>query len=133
LLEAPSVRGVFDAVCEVRRAKLPDPAVLGNAGSFFKNPVIDTGQAEVLRTRFPGLVSYPQADGRVKLAAGWLIDQCGWKGRRLGPVGVHERQALVLVNHGGAQAADVMALARAIQDDVRKRYGVELEPEPVVV
>lgn len=133
LVGAPSPRDVFEAVCEIRRAKLPDPAVLGNAGSFFKNPVVPAAQYEALRARFPGLVGYPQANGGYKLAAGWLIDQCGWKGRRLGPVGVHERQALVLVNHGGARAADVLALAEAIRRDVENRYGVVLEPEPVVV
>ncbi|MNL40140.1 UDP-N-acetylenolpyruvoylglucosamine reductase [compost metagenome] len=86
-----------------------------------------------LASRFPGLVSYAQPDGRYKLAAGWLIDQCGWKGRVLGPAGVHDRQALVLVNRGGATAADIMGLARAVQDAVADRYGVRLEPEPVVV
>ncbi|MGB3424554.1 MAG: UDP-N-acetylmuramate dehydrogenase [Castellaniella sp.] len=126
-------RRIFDAVCEIRRRKLPDPAVLGNAGSFFKNPVIDAGQAAALKQRFPDLRTYPQADGRVKLAAGWLIEQTGWKGRRLGPVGMHARQALVLVNHGGAQAADVLALALAVRADVRMRFGVELEQEPVVL
>ncbi|WP_132979336.1 UDP-N-acetylmuramate dehydrogenase [Pigmentiphaga sp. D-2] len=133
LAGSPTARDVFEAVCAIRRAKLPDPAVLGNAGSFFKNPVVPAAQYERLHTRFPGLVAYPQEDGSYKLAAGWLIDQCGWKGRRMGPVGVHERQALVLVNHGGAQSGDVLALARAVQHDVRERYGLELEIEPVVV
>ncbi|MGE4450954.1 UDP-N-acetylmuramate dehydrogenase [Castellaniella sp.] len=129
----PSPRQVFDAVCDIRHRKLPDPAVLGNAGSFFKNPVIDADQAAELRQRFRDLRAYPQADGRIKLAAGWLIEQAGWKGRRLGPVGMHERQALVLVNHGGAQAADVLALAQAVRADVQKRFGVDLEQEPVVL
>ncbi|AMG89982.2 UDP-N-acetylenolpyruvoylglucosamine reductase [Bordetella bronchiseptica RB50] len=130
---APTARAVYDAVCAIRRAKLPDPAVVGNAGSFFKNPLVDAGTRQALLGRFPGLVSYPQPDGRYKLAAGWLIDQCGWKGRQLGAAGVHDRQALVLVNRGGAQAHDIMALAAAIQGDVERRYGVRLEPEPVVV
>lgn len=129
----PTPRQVFDAVCDIRRRKLPDPAVLANAGSFFKNPVVDADQADRLQRQFPALRTYPQADGRVKLAAGWLIEQAGWKGRRLGPVGMHERQALVLVNHGGARAADVQALARAVRADVRKRFGVGLEQEPVVL
>ncbi|MFJ1301097.1 UDP-N-acetylmuramate dehydrogenase [Pseudomonadota bacterium AL_CKDN230030165-1A_HGKHYDSX7] len=129
----PRAQDIFNAVCEIRRAKLPDPAQIGNAGSFFKNPLVSAEQREALLARFPDLVSYAQPDGRYKLAAGWLIDQCGWKGRDLGAAGVHERQALVLVNRGGAQAADILALARAIQDDVRTRYGVSLEPEPVVV
>ena len=131
--EIPSPRSIFNAVCDIRRRKLPDPAVQGNAGSFFKNPVIDAGQADRLRHRYPDLKAYPQADGRVKLAAGWLIEQAGWKGRRLGPVGMHERQALVLVNHGGAQSADVLALARAVRADVQARFGVDLEQEPVVL
>lgn len=129
--DAATPRVVFDAVVSIRRAKLPDPLVLGNAGSFFKNPVIDAGPFDALRARAPDVVSYPQPDGRVKLAAGWLIDRCGWKGRALGNAAVHDRQALVLVNRGGATGAEVLALARAIQDDVRERFGVELEPEPV--
>jgi UDP-N-acetylmuramate dehydrogenase len=128
-----SPRAIFDAVVAVRRAKLPDPAALGNAGSFFKNPVIDAQTFEALREREPHIVSYRQSDGRVKLAAGWLIDQCGWKGRAIGAAAVHERQALVLVNRGGATGAQVLALALAIQNDVRERFGVELEPEPVVI
>ncbi|MGB6241628.1 MAG: UDP-N-acetylmuramate dehydrogenase [Castellaniella sp.] len=130
---APMPRRIYEAVCDVRRRKLPDPAVLGNAGSFFKNPVVDAARAVALTQRFPDLRHYPQADGRVKLAAGWLIEQAGWKGRRLGPVGMHERQALVLVNHGGAQAADVQALAQAVRQSVRERFGVDLEQEPVVL
>ncbi|GLU35486.1 UDP-N-acetylmuramate dehydrogenase [Trinickia caryophylli] len=130
---APAPRAIFDAVVAVRRAKLPDPLVLGNAGSFFKNPVVDAATFEALRAQAPQAVAYPQQDGRVKLAAGWLIDRCGWKGRALGNAAVHERQALVLVNRGGATGADVLALARAIQADVRERFGVELEPEPLVV
>lgn len=129
----PAARAIFEAVCRIRRAKLPDPAVIGNAGSFFKNPLVDAAVRNDLQARFPSLVSYAQADGRYKLAAGWLIDQCGWKGRSLGPAGVHDRQALVLVNRGGATARDIMALAEAIQHDVKVRYGVALEPEPVVV
>jgi UDP-N-acetylmuramate dehydrogenase len=132
--DAPvSPQAIFDAVVAVRRAKLPDPAALGNAGSFFKNPVVDAPTFEALREREPHIVSYRQSDGRVKLAAGWLIDQCGWKGRAMGAAAVHERQALVLVNRGGATGAQVLALAQAIQADVRKRFGVELEPEPVVL
>ncbi|AOJ69757.1 MULTISPECIES: UDP-N-acetylmuramate dehydrogenase [Burkholderia] len=126
-----SARDVFDAVVAIRRAKLPDPLELGNAGSFFKNPVIDAQAFAALRASEPDVVSYPQPDGRVKLAAGWLIDRCGWKGRSLGAAAVHERQALVLVNRGGASGADVLALAHAIRRDVLERFGVELEAEPV--
>ncbi len=129
----PTPRDIFNAVYEIRGRKLPDPAITGNAGSFFKNPVIDGDAHARLLQAYPGVVGYPQPDGRVKLAAGWLIDQCGWKGRRLGPAGVHDRQALVLVNHGGATAADIMALADAIRADVQAKFGVILEAEPVVV
>ncbi len=128
---SPTAQAIFDAVVSVRRAKLPDPLVLGNAGSFFKNPVVDLVQFEALQQREPDVVSYRQPDGRVKLAAGWLIDRCGWKGRAMGAAAVHERQALVLVNRGGATGAEILALARAIQQDVGQRFGVELEPEPV--
>jgi len=127
----PDAQAIFDAVVAVRRAKLPDPLELGNAGSFFKNPVVNADQFEALKSREPDVVSYAQPDGRVKLAAGWLIDRCGWKGRSIGAAAVHERQALVLVNRGGASGADVLALARAIQHDVLERFGVELEAEPV--
>jgi UDP-N-acetylmuramate dehydrogenase len=129
----PGPTDIFNAVVAVRRAKLPDPAVVGNAGSFFKNPVVSAADHAALQAREPGLVAYPQADGGVKLAAGWLIDQCGWKGQARGRAAVHERQALVLVNRGGASGADVLALARAIQDDVAGRFGVRLEIEPVIV
>ncbi|QQC63660.1 UDP-N-acetylmuramate dehydrogenase [Paraburkholderia ginsengisoli] len=127
----PTAQAIFNAVVAVRRAKLPDPLELGNAGSFFKNPVVDAARFDALKNNEPDVVSYPQADGRVKLAAGWLIDRCGWKGRAMGAAAVHERQALVLVNRGGASGAEVLALARAVQRDVLERFGVELEAEPV--
>jgi UDP-N-acetylmuramate dehydrogenase len=128
---SPTAQAIFDAVVAVRRAKLPDPLELGNAGSFFKNPVVDAAQFDALKLREPEVVSYPQPDGRVKLAAGWLIDRCGWKGRAMGAAAVHERQALVLVNRGGASGAEVLALAKAVQRDVLERFGVGLEAEPV--
>jgi UDP-N-acetylmuramate dehydrogenase len=121
---------VSRAVCAIRREKLPDPAVLGNAGSFFKNPVVSAGLAAELKGRYPQLVAYPQADGRMKLAAGWLIEQAGWKGFRDGDAGVHVLQALVLVNHGHASGPQLLSLARRIQDDIAERFGVELEMEP---
>jgi len=127
----PSAREIFDAVCAIRRAKLPDPAELGNAGSFFKNPVVSAARHAALKLIEPTLVSYPQPDGSYKLAAGWLIDQCGWKGRRVGAVGMHARQALVLVNYGGAHAHEVLALAHAVRASVHESFGVELEMEPV--
>jgi len=124
---------IFDAVVAVRRQKLPDPAVIGNAGSFFKNPIVPGAQYRDLAAAFPGIVGYPQPDGRVKLAAGWLIDRCGWKGRAVGRAAVHDRQALVLVNRGGATGAEILDLARQIQGDVQAIYGVALEPEPVIL
>ena len=128
---APDARQVADAIIAVRQRKLPDPARLPNTGSFFHNPVVDLDTADRLATAHPSLPRYPQADGRVKLAAGWLIEQAGWKGRNLGPVGMYEKQALVLVNHGGATGADVLALMQAVQRDVTETFGVELTPEPV--
>jgi len=125
---------VFDQVVAVRQAKLPDPAVKPNVGSFFKNPVVSQSQAQRLKETFPSLVSYDQfggqRGGQVKLAAGWLIDQCGFKGKRMGPMAVHDRQALVLVNEGGATVNDVLVLAQAIVTAVDSRFGVTLEMEP---
>ena len=129
----PDARQVFDWVCQIRRAKLPDPAVIGNAGSFFKNPVVSAEQCRDIIGRDPEIVHYPMDDGTFKLAAGWLIDACGWKGKSIGRAGVYERQALVLVNRGGASGAEVVTLARAIQESVYGRFGIRLEPEPVVV
>jgi UDP-N-acetylmuramate dehydrogenase len=128
-----TARQVFEAVCEIRRNKLPDPATLGNAGSFFKNPVVSASTYAGLKDAYPQMVAYLQTDGSYKLAAGWMIDNAGWKGRRMGPAGVHERQALVLVNHGGATAQDIALLADAIREDVALRFGVALEQEPVPV
>ena len=130
---APDARTVFDWVCAIRRAKLPDPAQIGNAGSFFKNPVVSAEQCRDIIGRDPSVVHYPLPDGSAKLAAGWLIDACGWKGKSVGRAGVYERQALVLVNRGGAIGAEVLTLARAIQESVYGRFGIRLEPEPVIV
>ncbi len=130
---APSAQQIFDWVCAIRRAKLPDPAVVGNAGSFFKNPVVTPEQCRDIIGRDPEIVHYPMPDGSVKLAAGWMIDACGWKGKSVGQAAVYERQALVLVNRGGAIGAEVMTLARAIQESVYGRFGIRLEAEPVVV
>ena len=132
-LSAPTPQDIGRTVEAIRRRKLPDPAEIGNAGSFFKNPVVAAEACRALLERFPQLVHHAQADGSEKLAAGWLIDQCGWKGKHLGAAGVYPKQALVLVNNGGATGAEVMALARAIQRDVKERFGVELEPEPVFI
>ncbi|MFO1220277.1 MAG: UDP-N-acetylmuramate dehydrogenase [Burkholderiaceae bacterium] len=130
---APDARTIFDWVCAIRRAKLPDPRELGNVGSFFKNPVVTAEQCRDIIARDPHIVHYPLPDGRFKLAAGWLIDACGWKGKSIGRAGVYDKQALVLVNRGGASGAEVLTLARAIQESVYGRFGIRLEPEPVVV
>jgi len=132
-LQMPTPRDISDAVIAIRSRKLPDPAQLGNAGSFFKNPVISAGRRDALLVDHPQLVNYAQPDGSVKLAAGWLIDQCGWKGKQLGAAGVYEKQALVLVNRGGATGRDVTQLAAAIAADVLARFAVRLEPEPIFV
>lgn len=132
-ITAPSARQVFDWIVAVRRAKLPDPAVIGNAGSFFKNPVVTPEQCRDIIQRDPEIVHYPMPDGSFKLAAGWMIDACGWKGKTVGQAGVYEKQALVLVNRGDARGAEVVTLARAIQESVYGRFGIRLEPEPVVI
>jgi UDP-N-acetylmuramate dehydrogenase len=132
-IAAPSAQQIFDWICAIRRAKLPDPALVGNAGSFFKNPVVTPEQCRDIIGRDPEIVHYPMPDGSVKLAAGWMIDACGWKGKSVGKAGVYEKQALVLVNRGGAIGSEVMTLARAIQESVYGRFGIRLEPEPVIV
>ena len=133
----PSARQIFDWIVAIRRAKLPDPAVIGNAGSFFKNPTVTPEQCQDIIGRDPHVVHYPMPDGSVKLAAGWLIDACGWKGKSVGNAAVYDKQALVLVNRGGRQhpatGGEVMTLAKAIQTSVYGRFGIRLEPEPVVV
>ncbi len=129
----PAPADVFDAVCGLRRSKLPDPSLLPNAGSFFTNPLVDDAHFAELTARHPDLVAFAQPGGGHKLAAGWLIERCGFKGHRQGPVGVHDQQALVLVNHGGATGADLLALATRIQDTVYDTFGVRLAIEPRVV
>lgn len=130
-IAAPTAWDVSRAICAIRAEKLPDPHVLGNAGSFFKNPVVSAVHANQLREQWPDLVSYSVEDGE-KLAAGWLIERAGWKGFRVGDAGVHSQQALVLVNYGGATGADILALAQRIQADIHARFGVSLEIEPRV-
>ncbi|MBT0571430.1 UDP-N-acetylmuramate dehydrogenase [Curvibacter sp. CHRR-16] len=135
---APDAWTIYDWVCDVRRSKLPDPEVVGNAGSFFKNPTVTEEQCQDIIARDPKVVHYRLDNGSVKLAAGWLIDACGWKGKTMGHAGVYEKQALVLVNRGsgydgnGATGGEVMTLAKAIQTSVYERFGIMLEPEPMV-
>jgi len=129
----PSPGDIADAVIDIRRRKLPDPSRLGNSGSFFKNPVIAASLFEKLRERRPDMPGYPQQDSRVKVPAGWLIEQCGLKGYRSGDAGVHEKQALVLVNYGGASGAEILSLARHIQKTVKKEFSIELQPEVNII
>jgi UDP-N-acetylmuramate dehydrogenase len=129
--ESITPHDVYQLVCQVRQRKLPNPALIPNAGSFFQNPVVPDKQAQALKAQHPNLVCYPQADGTTKLAAGWLIDKCGWKGKRLGSVGMHANQALVLVNPDGGHYDDVMTLADAVRHDVQTLFGVALQIEPI--
>lgn len=132
-LHAPSAQQISDTVIAIRRRKLPDPAIIGNVGSFFKNPIITAMQRAALLQQYPQLPSYALSGGSFKLAAGWLIEQCGWKGKGFGGAGVYEKQALVLVNRGGASGQDIVLLAAEIQNDVLTQFDVTLEVEPVFV
>ena len=129
-IDQPTASDVSRAISSIRSEKLPDPAVLGNAGSFFKNPVVSATLAAELKQAHPGMIGYPQADGRVKLAAGWLIEAAGWKGFREADAGVHRLQSLVLVNYGSATGLQLLALAQRIQADIEQRFAVQLEMEP---
>lgn len=124
-----NLQTVRQAVINIRKSKLPDPELIGNAGSFFKNPVVAQADADKLKIDFPDMPCYSALNGDVKLAAGWLIDQCGWKGYKNGAVGVHKDQALVLVNYGGAKGEDLVALSSEIQESVKAKFGVQLFPE----
>lgn len=124
-----SIKAISDAVVHIRQSKLPDPSVIGNAGSFFKNPTIDKVDYEGLKQEFSNLPGYKLPDNKVKIPAGWLIEQCGWKGKRLGNIGVHEKQALVLVNYGGGTGQELKNLAIEIQSSVADNFGIELSPE----
>lgn len=128
-----SIQAISQAVINIRSSKLPDPAKIGNAGSFFKNPSVDAGKYESLKAAFPGVVAYPLPDGHYKLAAGWLIEQCGWKGFRNGDAGVHAKQALVLVNYGHATGKEIYDLSQQVLDSVLEKFGVQLEREVNIV
>jgi len=127
------LRNVRQAVINIRRSKLPDPEQIGNAGSFFRNPVVDVSFAEAVKNEYPQIPYFMDPAGGIKLAAGWLIEQCGWKGKRLGDAGVHDRQALVLVNHGTATGKEIYGLSEMIRESVAKRFGVLLEREVEIV
>jgi UDP-N-acetylmuramate dehydrogenase len=129
-IDQPTATDVSRAICSIRSEKLPDPAVLGNAGSFFKNPLVSTTLVAQLKGEYPDLVAYAQPDGQMKLAAGWLIERAGWKGFRDADAGVHKAQALVLVNYGDATGLQLLDLAQRIQKDISERFHVELEMEP---
>jgi UDP-N-acetylmuramate dehydrogenase len=129
----PTIRSVSDAVIRIRSSKLPDPSQLGNAGSFFKNPEISATFFETLKKLFPAMPGYEIENQQVKIPAGWLIEQCGWKGKRVGNAGVHQQQALVLVNFGGATGNDILQLARLIQSSVEAKFGIALQPEVNII
>lgn len=116
-------------IIDIRKAKLPDPKVMGNAGSFFMNPIVAHEKLEALQREYPQIPYYELNDGRVKIPAGWMIDRCGWKGKALGPAAVHDKQALVLVNRGGAKGADIIALSDAVRASVREKFGIDIHPE----
>lgn len=132
-IQVPSIQSISKAVCNIRSSKLPNPAEIGNAGSFFKNPEISADKLNSLKTQFPELVSYDLPNGNAKLAAGWLIEQCGWKGKTIGDAGVHKLQALVLVNYKNATGAEILALSQQIMDSVQHKFGVELEREVNII
>ena len=128
-----SIRSISDAVCNIRRSKLPDPAIIGNAGSFFKNPEVRNEKYNSLKADFPDLVAYKTSGDKMKLAAGWMIEQCGWKGKISGHVGMHRQQALVLVNYGDATGKELVDHALKVRQSVKEKFGVELEMEVNVV
>jgi UDP-N-acetylmuramate dehydrogenase len=129
----PTTKNTRKAVLKIRQSKLPDPVVIGNAGSFFKNPLISDSAADRLQKLYPGIPVYDDPSGRKKLAAGWLVEKCGWKGMRTGDAGVHEKQALVLVNHGNATGMEIFGLSEDIRKSVKKKFGIDLEREVEIV
>jgi UDP-N-acetylmuramate dehydrogenase len=128
-----SIQAISNAVINIRQSKLPDPKVTGNAGSFFKNPVVPISLAENIKKEYPEAAAYPLDDNSMKLAAGWLIDKAGWKGKTYGNYGVHPKQALVLVNYGGATGQNIYDLSTEILTDIKSKFGVELEREVNIV
>ncbi|WP_422359591.1 UDP-N-acetylmuramate dehydrogenase [Reichenbachiella sp.] len=132
-IETPTIKQVSEAVIQIRESKLPNPTKIGNAGSFFKNPVISNDQFLELKNEYPNMPSYDQPNGKVKVPAGWLIEQCGWKGFREGDIGVHKNQALVLVNYGNGTGADIKNLAFRIKDSVKEKFNIEITPEVNII
>ncbi|MCM8567937.1 UDP-N-acetylmuramate dehydrogenase [Gramella jeungdoensis] len=132
-ITSPSIRDISDAVISIRQSKLPDPKRIGNSGSFFKNPIIGTEQFDKLKEEFPGIPSYHVSDDEIKVPAGWLIDKAGFKGYREGDAGVHQNQALVLVNYGEATGSEILALSQKIQEEIKEKFGVQLEPEVNII
>lgn len=130
---APTLPIVRKVIIEIRESKLPDPKVTGNAGSFFMNPIVAKDKLEALQRDYPRIPYYELPDGRVKIPAGWMIDQCGWKGKSLGPAAVHDKQALVLVNRGGAKGSDIIALSDAVRASVCDKFGIDIHPEVNVI
>ena len=128
-IENPTAQQLRDVIIEIRNAKLPDPKVQGNAGSFFMNPIVDKAKFEELAAQYPGMPHYTIDENREKIPAGWMIDQCGWKGKSLGRAGVHDRQALVLVNRGGATGEEIVNLCETIRKDVKQKFGIDIHPE----
>ncbi|MFH0985536.1 MAG: UDP-N-acetylmuramate dehydrogenase [Candidatus Omnitrophota bacterium] len=128
-----SLQAVSDAICQLRRARLPDPKELGNAGSFFKNPFVPKDQGDAFLSRYPEMPHYPQPDGTLKIPAGWLVEECGWKGKMFGPMGCYKTQALVIVNYGGATGWEILELSRAIVDSVMEKFGIELSCEVNII
>ena len=128
-----SAKAISDAVIQIRQSKLPDPKEIGNAGSFFKNPTVDFIDYEGLKVEFPGMPAYELPEKRFKIPAAWLIEQCGWKGKKLGKIGVHKNQPLVLVNYGEGKGADIKNLAIEIQKSVAEKFGIELSTEVNIV
>lgn len=130
---APTLSVVRKVIIDIRESKLPDPKVVGNAGSFFMNPIVSQEKLSALQQEYPRIPHYELPDGRVKIPAGWMIDQCGWKGKNLGPAAVHDKQALVLVNRGGAKGSDIIALSNAVRASVREKFGIDIHPEVNIV
>ena len=132
-IKEPTAQQLRDTIIEIRQAKLPDPKVMGNAGSFFMNPIVTKNRYEKLAVAYPNMPHYKVDSRHVKIPAGWMIEQCGWKGKSLGRAGVHDKQALVLVNRGGATGAEIVALCQQIQLDVKAKFGIEIHPEVNII